>query len=185
MRATRRGDAMRILQARLGKTWKWMVAFPIFALVGIFSPAMAAEWWHVRHPNVIACEGFTVQIPLFWSGDNVEAPTICERGFALTKFGATLFGSADNGSSVSLITKVHTGGNRKVTDLEGVFRSTHPNDAPVPYKLDGSFDDCLSVEDQSKKMWPIDVVCTDETRGLILLASGSPNALSQVSTMIH
>jgi hypothetical protein len=176
---------MGILQAHLGKTWKWVIAFLILALAGLFSPSIAAEWWRIRHPVVIACDGFTLQVPLFWTGDNVEPTSVCQHGFVLTKFGASLFGSSDNGSSLSLITKVPTVGERKVTDLEGVFRRTHPNDTPVPFKLNDSFGHCLSVETTYGRKRFIDVFCADETRGLILLASGTPHALSQMSTMVR
>jgi len=168
---------MTFLRISLGATRRWMAASLLLGLLFIFAPTIGAGLWRIGHPRLIHCGTFTLHLSTFWTGENIDAQTVCKSGFVLLKFGATVFGSDDNGSSLTVIPYGGRG--------ETVFRQTHAGAAPIAYKFNDSFTQCILVEQQPTGRAFVAVFCSDKDRGLDLIFSGSRNALDGASNLIR
>lgn len=177
---------MKFLRLYIGSTKIWMTGFLLFALAGIFSPTAWQGWWHIKHPSTVACNTFSVRIPYFWTGSNedADAGTICKHGVYLVKFGATIFGSPDNGSSLDAFPESATDRSKNAARAEQVFRQSHGGASAVPFQLNSAFQNCISMKEQAGSRQIINVSCTDHARGVIVHFSGSEHALAEASKLI-
>jgi len=171
---------MKFLRLYIGSTKKWMIAFFLLGVAGIFSPTGWTGWWHIRHPSIVACRTFSARIPFAWTGsDETNTTLICEDGFSLIKWGPTIFGSGDNGSALSI-----TPGSDK--DLgEKIFRQVHHGAPTVSYKSDSTFQNCILTEEQVEGRKFVEVFCSDKARGINLRFSGSRHALPEALNLIR
>jgi hypothetical protein len=177
---------MKFLRLYIGSTKKWMTGFLLFGLAGIFSPTAWQGWWHIKHPNTVVCNTYSVRIPFYWTGsnENADASTICKDGIYLVKFGATIFGSSDNGSSLDVFPESATDRSKNAAHAEQVFRQSHGGASAVPYQLNSTIQDCISMKEQSGRRQIVNVSCADHERGIIVHFSGSEHALTEASKLI-
>ena len=171
---------MKFLRLYIGSTKKWMIAFILLGLAGVFSPTGWTGWWHIRHPSAVACPTFSLEIPISWTGsDETDMGLLCKNGFSLIKWGATIFGSPDNGSSLLVMLESENDAG------ESVFRKIHQDSPNVPYKSDSTFQNCILSEEQIEGRQIVDVFCADKARGINVIFSGSRHALPEALNLIR
>lgn len=177
---------MRFLQRNLGRTRNWLFTFLVLGFLLIFSPSINAGFWHMKHSSTVQCNTFSVRIPFFWTGsdDRYKFESLCTNGFYLVKLGSTLFGSSDNGSSLTFRPASKDNWDRTVASSQRVFQQTHGNAPPAPYNSISKFRDCYSIGEKIGNRQIVNVLCADEARDLIIEYSGSPTTAGEAFDLI-
>jgi hypothetical protein len=173
---------MSVWKIDLGSQKTWRVVCGIAVLCGIVWPIPQIAYWHLQNHGPSRCGLFSVSIPFLWtsiaSGDFHQ----CSEGLYLLKHAPTVFGSKDEGSTLSVIEgQSHLLDVSKNSPLLRAFYESNQN--VVPFVFAHGINHCLKGTIRKDSKGTVAVLC-DLQDGHVLQFTGSEHALKQVPSMI-
>jgi hypothetical protein len=174
---------MRLSEIRIGSNRLWYSIFFLCGLAMLLSPSIWAGIDYVRTPHTIACESFSLHIPLYWLVSK-DMDADCAHGVGLVRISPTALGSIEDGSILN-IERDEPNSAQDTSVREQTFRMVNKDALIIPYSLNSEFNQCLQADTQFKGRSISTAMCADEARGIVLNFHGSSHALKEVSAIIQ
>jgi len=173
---------MSVWKTDLGSPNIWRIVCGVALLCGIAWPIPEIAYWHLQNQGPSRCGVFSVSPQFLWTSIASGNFHQCPEGLYLLKHAPTVFGSDDEGSTLSVIKgQSHLLYLSRDSPLIEAFYQSNQN--VMTFALAHDINHCLKGDPRKNSKGTVAALC-DLQGGYILQFSGSEHALKQIPSMI-
>jgi hypothetical protein len=159
---------------------RWAIILALACLLlGLFGPTVAATANYLIRPHEVACQNFSVRVPLAWKigSKNCNGSILIEKRLHL------LFDSNNEGGLLFADSMSEQDANKSAIESEQEFRNQYSGNSIVPYQLNGIYKQCFRVDNVPGDNW-VTVRCAEATRHVEVNYIGPESGLAEIAALI-